>query len=395
MPWPTAVSEYPAGGNGLRAVVSGIGAMRDRLPSTLTDQGVERPMIVCGERVSESPLLDLVLAALGDVWSAPVFDGSRPHTPAETVGEGAHAARTNEADALIAVGGSSAVDCAKGIAVLMATGHHDVSELAPAEYGKLGQRRRNDGAGTDRRPIPVICITTTLSFAEFLPFWGARDAVAQRKRPYMEDGHVVRTVFLDGEVAGYTPGDVWCETGVKALDDALMSYCRAPGPEPFVDPVLVSAIGALGTLLPRSRDQDRHAERQHVLTAVWMTKFPLPRLAGGPRGGWFSTTARHSLGAVLELPHGVGSCVALGPGLRYHAEDTGMRQDALARALSWSGPSLSEGVAGLLAALEVPTSLRAAGGDASRLDEVVAAMVDEAPWLGSPEALRAACEEMA
>ena len=54
--------------------------------------------------------------------------------------------------------------------------------------------------------MPVACVSTALSFAEFLPFWGSRHADIARKRPYMEDGHVVRTVFLDGEVASYTPG---------------------------------------------------------------------------------------------------------------------------------------------------------------------------------------------
>ena len=217
--------------------------------------------------------------------------------------------------------------------------------------------------------MPVACVSTALSFAEFLPFWGSRHADVARKRPYMEDGHVARTVFLDGEVASYTPGTVWCETGVKALDDTLMAFCRTPDSEPFMDPVLTSAIGALGTLLPRSRAEGTLVERQHVLTAVWMTKFALPRLAGGPGGGWFSTTARHSLGAVLEVPHGVGSCVALLPGIRYHEADTGARQLALKRAVSWGDNvtyvSLAEAVGALLARLRVPTHLSEIGVDGS------------------------------
>jgi alcohol dehydrogenase class IV len=399
MPWPTSVSEY-RGSEPLRAVVSGLGAVRERLAAHLLAQNVTRPMIVCGESVSRSPVLELVQDALGDVWPPTVFDGSRPHTPAETVAAGTAAARTAGADALIAVGGGSTMDCARGIAVLLATGLDEVSQLAPAEYGKLGQRAA-DAVSTGRPPMPVACVSTALSFAEFLPFWGSRHADVARKWPYMEDGHVTRTVFLDGEVASYTPSTVWCETGVKALDDALMSYCRAPDSEPFADPMLTSAIAALGTLLPRSRAEGSIVERQHVLTAVWMTKFTLPRLsarAEGAGGGWFSTTARHSLGAVLEVPHGIGSCVALLPGIRYHRSDTGARQMALKRAVSWGDnvtyASLDEAVAALLARLHVPTQLHEIGVDASRLDDVVAAMVDEAPWLGSPEQLRAACEEM-
>lgn len=404
MPWPTSVSEY-RGNEPLRAVVSGLGGVRERLAAHLVEQDVTRPMIVCGESVSRSPVLALVQEALGDVWPASVFDGSRPHTPAETVAAGATAARAAGADALIAVGGGSTMDCARGIAVLLGTGLDEVSQLAPAEYGKLGQRAP-DTAGAGREPMPVACVSTALSFAEFLPFWGSRHADVARKRPYMEDGHVSRTVFLDGEVAAHTPSTVWCETGVKALDDALMSYCRAPDSEPFADPVLVSAIGAIGTLLPRSRAEGTLVERQHVLTAVWMTKFNLPRLVSragaGVGGGWFSTTARHSLGAVLEVPHGVGSCVALLPGIRYHEADTGARQMALKRAVSWGDnvtySSLYEAVAALLARLHVPTHLRDIGLDIgiddSRLDDVVAAMVDEAPWLGTADRLKAACQEM-
>ena len=396
MPWPTSESEYRGSGP-LRAVGSGLGAVRERLAAHLVDQNVTRPMIVCGESVSRSPVVELVQDALGDVWPPVVFDGSRPHTPAETVAAGTAAARAAGADALIAVGGGSTMDCARGIAVLLATGLDEVSQLTPAEYGKLGQRGP-DLADAGRPPMPVACVSTALSFAEFLPFWGSRHADIARKRPYMEDGHVTRTVFLDGEVASYTPSAVWCETGVKALDDALMSFCRAPDSEPFADPMLIAAIGALGTLLPRSRAEGTLVERQHVLTAVWMTKFTLPRLADGPGGGWFSTTARHSLGAVLEVPHGIGSCVALLPGIRYHQPDTGARQMVLKRALSWGDnvtyASLSEAVGALLTRLHVPTHLSEIGVEESRLDDVVAAMVDEAPWLGTPEQLRAACAEM-
>ena len=151
MPWPTSVSEYRGSGP-LRAVVSGLGAVRERLAAHLVDQNVTRPMIVCGESVSRSPVLELVREALGDVWSPFVFDGSRPHTPAETVAAGAAAARAADADALIAVGGGSTMDCARGIAVLLATDLDDVAQLTPAEYGKLGQRgpdRAGRGPSTD------------------------------------------------------------------------------------------------------------------------------------------------------------------------------------------------------------------------------------------------------
>ena len=131
----------------------------------------------------------------------------------------------------------------------------------------------------------------------------------------MEDGHVVRTVFLDGEIASHTPGSVWCETGVKALDDALMGFCRAPDIEPFADPVLISAISALGTLLPRSRVEGSIVERQHVFTAAWMTKFSLPKLAGGPGGGC-GKPLRRVVGPAGICPSEITSYAPRSVGLR-------------------------------------------------------------------------------
>ena len=84
--------------------------------------------------------------------------------------------------------------------------------------------------------LPFISVTTTLSFAEFLPFWGARHAALGRKLPYADDGAVIRTVFLDGSVAEHTPDEVWAETGVKALDDTIAAFCRVGEADPVSRP---------------------------------------------------------------------------------------------------------------------------------------------------------------
>jgi len=374
-------------------VISGVGSVRDRLAGELQTQGVKRPLIVCGEHVSRSPAVDVVASTLGG--TPLVYDGSRPHTPVEAVNRGAAVARDAEADAFIALGGSSAVDCAKGIAVLVSTGTTDVTDLSPLEFGQLAEAAQPPTG----RAFPLVSITTTLSFAEFLPFWGARHASIRRKLPYADQGAVLRTIFLDGEMAAYTPAQVWVETGVKALDDAVSAFCRAHRSEPFLDPVLIEAIAALDAWLPRSSETGQADIRQQVLIATWMTKMGLPRLSRPSAPGWFSTSARHALGGIYELPHGVGSCVALGPGLRYHAAATRPRQEQLRRALGWPTAEegeapLGPGAARLLGELGVPTTLTQAGVDTGRLDDVVTNILAESPSLGSREQIGAVCSQM-
>ena len=389
--WPTDVSEFRPQ-ESLKAVVAGIGSVRTRLAGVLSQHGVKRPMIVCGANLAKSPVLDVVRdAAQCDVF---VYDGCRPHTPVEAVNAGAAAARDGGADAFIALGGSSAVDCGKGIARLVASDTKDVADLEPADFGKLGQ----SPAATGVSPFPFVSITTTLSFAEFMPFWGARHAAINRKLPYLDAGAVTRTIFLDGELAADTPDGVWLETGIKGLDDAMSAFCRGTAPEPFLDPVLTEAIGALDEWLPRSRGTGQAEARQQVLTATWMTKMALPRLGRPSVPAWFSTAARHSLGGVYELPHGIGSCVSLGPGLRFHGEQTRARQTVLADALGWSygegDAPLGPGLDRLLQQLEVPTTLRQLGIDNTEFDKVVANIINESPSLGSPEEIRSVCEQL-
>ena len=375
---------------GLRAVISGVGCVRERLAQELDALSIRRPLVVCGATLARSPVLEVVRRALGR--PGVVFDGSQPHTPVETVDRGVAAALAARADGLVAVGGSSAVDCAKGIAVLVASGRERVAELEPIHFERLFEAPRE----THPR-FPLLAVTTTLSFAEFLPFWAVRRGDLLRKLPYPDLECVERTVFLDGELAAHTPEDVWLETGVKALDDALSAYCRSAAPEPFLDPVLVAAIGQLVELLPASGTGGSAARRQKILTACWMTKLWLPRLGAFAVPAWFSTTARHSLGAVCAVPHGAASCVALPHALRHHADATRSRQAALASALGGKVSDevpLAPAIGALLDRLRVPRRLRDLGIEREALAEVVSAMRSESPKLGSGETLLRACEEM-
>ncbi len=387
--WPNTIAQFePA--VGLRSVIAGIGSVRRLLAGELDRQTIARPMIVCGAQVSQSSVLGLVSAALGR--EAVVYDGCRPHVPQETIDAGAALARAERVDGLIAIGGSSAVDCAKGIGVLLAGGIPSMTALKPIDFSAIDVGFRPPSAPR----VPLVTITGTLSYAEFTGFFGACHRL--RKRAYMDQNHVTRTIILDGEIAAATPASVWAETGIKALDDALFSFCGHERPEPFFDPLLVTSLRMLVDLLPASTRTADPVERQHVQTAVWITKSHLPRFDRPSYTGWFSTACRHSLGAVLNLPHGIGSCVALLPGLRFHLPTTRRRQAMLAAALGWpvaddpERSPLEDGLTRLMAAVGVPTKLETVKPGA--LEEVVAAMLEESAKLGSAEALLAACRTM-
>jgi len=381
LPWPDTIAEFVAA-PGLRGVIAGVGSVGKCLGREVERQNIVRPMIVCGNHVAASPAVSAIRAALP---MEPVFyDGSRPHTPRDTIDAGAALARAADVDGLIAIGGSSAVDCAKGIGVLLASGTSSISALEPVDFASFMSRPPAQVA----RKVPLITASGTLSFAEFTGLFGARHE--NRKLPYLDQDHVVRTIFLDGEMAASTPADVWAETGIKALDDALFSYCGHAHEEPFLDPLLTAAIAAIIDLLPGSAGVPDPVLRQQVQTAVWITKSHQPRFDRPAYTGWFSTAARHAMGAVLDLPHGAGSCVALLAGLQFHLPATRARQQALAGSLGWTGDTdrsdgspLADGLMRLMTLLGVPTQLAQFRVDPARLADVADAMLEESPRLGS------------
>jgi alcohol dehydrogenase class IV len=250
---------------------------------------------------------------------------------------------------------------------------------------------RVEASGNDQ--TPVFCIPTTLSMAEFTPLFGIRNPDTRRKLPYLDRGLLSTTIFLDGEMAASTPGNLWAETGVKCLDDALFRYCSAGGDEPASDAIHELAIvGLLRDLGPSSAEGDPGG-RQAVFMSAWLSAFPVPRSFRTVYRPWFSMVARHALGGAVELSHGVGSCVALPAGLRFHLQDTGERQAKLAMRLSAasggdSGRSLLDVIDALLRQLGVPTNLEQLQVPRDALELVLSNMVAEAPALGPPERLR-------
>ena len=368
---------------GLRAVIAGEGCVAARLGGELAATGARTPMILCGQNLAASPLLERTRAAAGR--AVPLWDGSLPHTPIEAVASGFAAARDAGADALIALGGSSTSDCAKAIAVLLASGARSATELQPIDWAKMAAPMADSG----RRAMPLLVLPTTLSAAEFQTFFGIRQD--GRKQPYSERNLVRRTVFLDGELAAQTPAAVWTQTAIKLLDDMLYRYCTADGTDGAQDVVLEQCLGTLFADLPLSLQSADPAPRQRLLRAMWLSNVPLPAARPAGRRPWLSMVARHAIGGATGLAHGIGSCVALVKALHFHAETSGGRQARLAARLGRSG-SLADAVEWLLRDVAAPVQLGPLGVGQEAIGQILANMAFESPELGGEDRLRPVVE---
>lgn len=326
-------------------VLSGPDCARHLLES-LGRVGAGRALVVTGPTIAErTNLLWYVEHLLGPLHAGS-YTGVRAHTPADTVAEAADLARTAAADALVSLGGGSAIDTAKAVA----------HELA---------------ARTDGPPLPHIALPTTLSAAAFTHVAGVTDPERRIKRIIADLWLTPREVLLDPRLTLLTPPALWLSTGIKALDHALESLLNERH-HPVTDALALEAARTLWAVLPAcAADPAAVAPRGRAQVAAWMSLFS----AGTVRGG-LSHALGHQLGAY-GVPHGITSCITLAPVLRFIALHTGTRQWQIARTLNLGAP-LADAVAALVDRLGLPSRLRETSVARDDLPAIAAAALPEA-----------------
>lgn len=315
-------------------VTSGPGCARGLLEA-VGRAGGQRVLVIAGGSIAESTNLLWYVEQLLGPLHAGSYIGVRAHTPTETVAEAAELAGAAGADALVSLGGGSAIDTAKAVA---------------QEMSKV-----RDGA------LPHIALPTTLSAAEFTPYAGVTGSDSI-KRVVTGDGLVPREVFLDPQLTLATPAQLWLSSGIKALDHAIESTLGERH-HPVTDTLALEAARRLFAALPAcAEDGDALSPRGEAQIAAWMSLFSPATSRGG-----LSHAIGHQLGA-RGVPHGVTSCITLAPVLRFLKPVTGERQAQIAAALGMAD-SLDVGIQRLVKELGLPASLRET---AIRRDELAA-----------------------
>lgn len=324
-------------------VTQGDGSVRG-LAAAVARVEAQRALVITGPSIADTTgLLWYVEQILGP-FHAGSYTGVRPHTPEETVAEAAEMVEAAGADALISLGGGSAIDTAKAVA-------HAAKE-------------------TRGRSLPHVAIPTTLSAAEFTHYAGVTGADGI-KRAVTGDDLVPREVFLDPLYTLATPAELWLSSGVKALDHAIESILSTPH-HPVTDTLAIEAARRLFRALPAcAEDGASLAPRAEAQVAAWMSLFSPATSRGG-----LSHALGHQLGA-RGIPHGVTSCITLPAVLRFVEPATTERQATITAALG-KDMTLTDSVASLIASLGLPSRIRDTSLPREALPAIAAAALPEA-----------------
>jgi len=232
------------------------GALR-LLPAECARVGMRRPLIVTDAGVRDAGLLARALTVLGDALPCAVFDGT-PSNPTEAAVRAAvQRLRDHRCDGLIALGGGSAIDCAKGVAIA-ATHDGPLKTYATIEGGSP--------LITDRVP-PLIAIPTTA---------GTGSEVARGAILIVDDGrklgfhswHLLpKAAILDPELTVGLPPRLTAATGMDAIAHCIETFL-APAFNPPADGIALDGLArGWAHIEPATRNGRDLDARLHMLCA--------------------------------------------------------------------------------------------------------------------------------
>jgi len=359
MPQPITV-EFRA----MERVLSGQ-PVAEALPAEVARLGARRVLLLASATLNrETDEIARVRAALGAACTG-YYEGMPPHTPRDAVLAATEAAREAQAELLVSIGGGSLTDATKMVSLALA---HDVRSVDDFE----ALRFVTHADGTQHRPaltaptVRMVSVPTTLSAGDFNPLAGCTDPASHAKQAYVHPLMVPRAVILDPAITVYTPEWVWLSTGMRAVDHAVEGLCALEC-NAYTEGAARQALRLLGEGLRRCKADPRDLDaRQACQLGMWLSM--AGREANVPMGA--SHAIGHVLGGTCGVPHGYTTCVMLPSVLRYNAGVNAHRQAIVAEALGHPGAEAAQVVAGLVAELGLPRTLREVGVGPERFREV-------------------------
>ena len=299
--------------NYLTAVQFGAGAVAE-LPALLKQHGITRPMLV-----TDPGLVALGLPERLPVEPHVVFSDVPTNPTEESVVAGATVFRENDYDGIIAMGGGSPIDCAKGISIL-ATHPEPLDQYALIRGGLTK-------ISSDKPP--VIAIPTTSGTGSEAGR-GALISFSSGEKLALISPHVIPTAAIcDPQLTLDLPSRLTAATGMDAISHCVETFCS-----PKVNAV-ADAIALDG--LTRAFESLRAAVA-NGLDLHHRTEMMMASLQGGltfQKGLGMVHSLSHPLGALPDKPlhHGTLNAIFLSHVLRFNAEACPEKLDRMAKAM--------------------------------------------------------------
>jgi alcohol dehydrogenase class IV len=356
------------------------GGARKRLASVLGTIGASRPLIVTDRTMVDLGYVaelidDLALVTVG----ADAFADTVPEPTAASIQAGVEMARMGGYDAIVALGGGSAIDSAKAIAILAVQG---------GTVSDLRFPRRVDEAG-----LPIVAIPTTAGTGSEVT---RVTVITQEGGPGQTDekllcmgvGFMPYAALVDFELTLSLPPRVTADSGIDALSHAIEAFVSKKA-NSFSDAQALAALREIGPNLRAAfgDGSDRSAREAMMIGAT------LAGMAFSNASVALVHGMSRPIGAAFHVPHGMSNAMLLPAVTEFGIAAAPQRYAACARAMGVAADAdsderasaaLLEELRSINADLRMPTPIEF-GIDAGTFRLASPAMAQQALASGSPQ----------
>lgn len=296
-------------------IVFGQGSLGEVAHSALR-LGARRPMVVTDAGLIETGWVAQLIQSLEDQGLEPTIWSALTPNPKDVEIEAGHASyQESECDVLVAIGGGSVMDAAKGIAVLAGNG---------------GSILDYEGVDRATRPIPplVMVPTTSGTGADVSQFCIVTDTARSRKITILGRGLVPDITVIDPRLLTTMPEWLNAATGLDALTHGIEAFVSL-GHNQLTDHHALRAVTMVTSHLARTMDVP-----SDIVARTSMAQASLEAGLAFTNAILGATHAMsHQVGGLLDLPHGVINGVLLPHVIRFNAEADPLPYVAIATSL--------------------------------------------------------------
>ena len=277
---------------------------RDVLPEEIKKRNFKKVFLVSDKSLVEAGVTAKVEGILKDAEiDYELYDEIKPNPTIQNVTDGVTACKKSKADVIVAVGGGSSIDTAKGISIVMTNPDRaDIKSL-------------NGNSNTVNRGMPLIALPTTAgTAAEVTINYVITDEERKVKMVCVDPHDIPVLAIVDTELMASMPKSLAAATGMDALTHAIEGYITK-------DHNIMSQMFSMKAieLIYNNLDKAVNEKDKEAIDKVGLGQY-IAGMGFSNVGLGIVHSMAHQLGAVYDTPHGLANAILLPTVLKFNGE---------------------------------------------------------------------------
>ena len=275
---------------------------REELPGEIQKRGFNKVLVVTDKSLLECGVTAKVTEVLDKAGIAyDTYSDIKPNPTIKNVTDGVKACKKSKADVIVAVGGGSSIDTAKGISIIMTNPDRaDVVSL-------------NGLSNTVNRGMPLIALPTTSgTAAEVTINYVITDEDREIKMVCVDPNDIPILSIVDSDLMKSMPKSIAAATGMDALTHAVEGYITKSH-NTMSDMFHMEAIKLIFKYLPSAVNEKDEEAIEMMGLAQYIAGMGFSNVGLG-----IVHSMAHQLGAVYDTPHGIANAILLPTVMRFN-----------------------------------------------------------------------------